>query len=114
MGNTITLFRLAELWKGKYYLEETTYNLDNRSISSTFTSVKSEHFEKIVDPMDNYNNIKFQGNEITSAVSYTREVGENRTYTHTLFHDGRKLPSFVTYFTDYFLRRRLFSYMNKN
>ena len=113
-GNTITLYRLAEVFKGKYYLEETTYDIDNKSISSSFSSVKSEHFNKIVDPQTMYHNISFESPEITSVVSYTRNVEENRNFTHMFFHDGRKMPSMFSCFTDMFLRRKLFSYMNKN
>ena len=113
-GNTITLYRLAEVFKGKYYLEETTYNIDHKSISSTFSSVKSEHFTKVIDPMIMYHNQNIESPEITSVVSYTRNLGENRNFTHMFFFDERKFPSMFTYFTDFFLKRKLFSYMNKN
>ena len=113
-GNTITLYRLAEVYKGKYYLEETTYDIDNKSISSSFTSVKSEEFNKIIDPKTMIHRQNHESSEITSVISYTRSVGENRNFTHMLFQDERKFPSIFTYFTDYCLRRKLFSYMNKN
>ena len=113
-GNTISLYRLAEVFKGKYYLEETTYDIDNKSISSSFTSVKSEQFNKIIDPKTMFYNNNSVSQEITSVVSYTRNVEENRNFTHMLFQDERHMPSYLSYFTDMFLRRRLFSYMNKN
>ena len=113
-GNTITLYRLAEVLKGKYYLEETTFDIDNKSISSSFTSVKNEQFTKIIESKEMYHTNYSQNPEITSLITYTRSIEENRNFTHMLFRDERKVPSFTTYFTDMCLRRRLFSYMNKN
>lgn len=112
--NTLTVYRLAEIFRGRYYLEETVYDVENKSINSTLSSVKYHKFHKKFNPEEYHHAIKFESPEITGVLSYTRTLGENKLFRHSLFVDERRFKSILAPFTDLFLRSRLFSYVNKN
>lgn len=78
------------------------------------TSVNSQNFHKKFNPEEYAHAIKYKSPEITGVVSYTRAIDDGNTFRHSLFIDDRKFKSILSPICDIFLRRKLFSYMNKN
>lgn len=112
--NTLVIYRLAEIFRGKYYLEETIYDVENKSINSNLSSINYHKFHKTFNPQEYHHAIKFESPEIIGVVSYTRCIGENKLFRHSLFVDDRKFKSLLSPVYDLFLKSKLFSYMNKN
>ena len=95
-------------------MEETVYDLEQKSIKSSLTSTNLQKFHKVIDAAEYANDLTYKSPEITALVTYTRNFDNNRNFRHSLYVDDRKFKSFITPITNSFLRRKLFSYMNKN
>jgi hypothetical protein len=111
---TLVVYRLAEMFRGRYYLEETIYDVEKKSFKSYLSSLNHEKFHKVLDPVEFAHALQYKSPETTAIVTYTRELDNNSTFRHSLLHDDRKFKSMLSPLCDIFLRRKLFSYMNKN
>jgi hypothetical protein len=111
--NTINVYRLAEIFRGRYYLEETIYDVEKKSFTSNLSSVNYHNFHKKFNPDEFAHAINYKSPEINAVVSFTRSI-DGATFKQSMFIDERKFKSILSPFTDIFLKRKLFSYMNKN
>lgn len=81
--NSMVVFRLVELLKGRYFLEETIVNSGLKSMTTNLTSLHHQEFHRIKTPGEIMHQRDFHPNpEIISAVSYTREL----TYSKKVFN----------------------------
>lgn len=112
--NTLAVYRLAEMFRGRYYLEETIYDIEKKSFTSYLSSVNYHSFHKKFNPDEYAHATQFKSPEITAIVSYTRNIDDRSTFRHSMLLDERKFKSVFSPLFDIFLKRKLFSYMNKN
>lgn len=112
--NTIAIYRLAEIFRGRYYLEETIYDVEKKSFSSHLSSVNLHKFHKKFNPDEFAHAVNYKSAEITGVVSFTKSIDDVSTFRHSMFLDERKFKSILSPFSDIFLRRKLLSYMKKN
>ncbi len=112
--NTLIVYRLAEMFRGRYYLEETIYDVEKKSFTSHLTSVNYHSFHKKFNPDEYLHAITYKSLEINGVVSFTRSIDDVSTFRHSMLLDERKFKSVLSPISDIFLKRKLFSYMNKN
>ncbi len=109
----IALFRVVELLKGYYFLEETVFNPQLKSSTTTLSSLSKYQFHKVKTPGDLMHEIEFSPNpQIISGVSYSRYLNY-KSLQNILIADFRTNKSWLSSICDVYLHYRIKNYLNK-
>lgn len=79
------MYKLVELFRGKYFVEENTFNPDTKSIKSTLVSLDKSVFHRV----ESFEEIRFKeanhiSYNIVSGHSYIRQLaGSNRLFKNS-------------------------------
>ncbi len=110
-NNTMVVHKIVELFKGKYFFEETVFNPIVKSVHTTLTSIAREKFHTIVDPKEKLHDLEFHPNpQIIAATSYSRDLENGKSFNNILIKDCRPKSSFVF---DFYIRWRINRYLKK-
>ncbi len=113
-NDSMVVYRIVEIMRGRYALEQTVINTHFRSIQTTLTTINNQHFEKLITADELAHQREFNLNsQIMSVVSYARPV-DNKTFysciTRDLTTPGRTL---LRKFNDWRMKNKMEKYLNK-
>ena len=113
-NDSMVVYKIVEIMRGRYALEQTVINTHFRSIQTTLTTINDQHFEKLLTPEELAHNREFNiDSQIMSVVSYARPV-ENKTFYSCITRDfttpGR---TFYKRFKDWRMKHKMEKYLNK-
>jgi hypothetical protein len=112
--NLMVLYRIIEMYRGCYYLEETVFNSPNKSFHTTVTSLSKSYFHKIIDPKLKLHDLEFNPNpQIYAATSYVRKLKDyQKVFHNTITKDYRSGGFFglMDFYSAFWMRR----YLNRN
>jgi len=113
--DTMIVCKVVELFRGKYYYQETVYNPAISSVHTTLTSLSKENFHGIVSAKEKAFNNRFYPNpQVLSATSYARGLGNNAgTFKNTIINDYRNNKGYLSPICDFWTYYRLQKYLNK-
>lgn len=112
-SDSIIIYRILELSRGRYVLEQTIINTNFRSVQTTLSTINKQHFERYVSVEEMTHQDEFNPNPmILSAVSYTRDLGNKRFFS-SISNDMVGTKSIMRRICDYYLRWKMNSYLNK-
>ena len=112
---TMIVRKIVELYRGKYFYEETVFNPVLKSIHSTISTCDHE-FHKIIPPQELLYQIRFKPKMfIITGTSYVRLLKDKPGYVFSSNNisefDSKK--SLYPNFRNYYLYLRLKNYLNK-
>jgi hypothetical protein len=88
--------KIVELFRGRYYYQETVFNPTIKSVHSTLTTLNHENFHYIIPANDKVFNLRFHQNpQIVAATSYAREIG-SKTFKNIIVKDYRNNQGYLT------------------
>jgi hypothetical protein len=112
MTNNMVVYKIIELIRGMYFLEETRFNSKTKSVQSTLTSINKEKFHMIEDAKDKMFDLEYHPDPgISAGTSYTRALDEKKG---KVFHN-----SIITNYSDasfickWYINWRIRNYLNK-
>jgi hypothetical protein len=112
-SESMVVYRILELSRGRYVLEQTVINTHFRSVQTTLSSLNHQHFDKYVSGAEIRHELQFKPNpKILSAVSYTRDLG-NRRFFSRITNDLAGDKSIMRRMCDYYLKWKMESYLNR-
>jgi hypothetical protein len=113
--DSLVVYRIVELLRGYYFLEETVFNVKVKSVSSSLTSLSKQNFHKIIKPEEKMHDMEFNPNaQIIAGVSYTRRLQTGtRTFHNSIITDYRSNRGWLSGICDYYLNFRIRNYLNK-
>ncbi len=113
-SNTIAIHKVIELFKGKYFFEETIFNPSAKSVHTTLTSISREKLHAIVPAKEKLHNLEFHPNpQIIAATSYSRELQNGKTFNNVLVKDFRSKKTLLSPICDMYTIWRLNKYLQK-
>lgn len=105
--DTMVVIKVVELFRGRYFCQETVFNPKMKSIHSTLTSINSECFHKIIPAKEKLHNEKFFPNpQIVAGTSYAREF-DGKVFFNTILKDHRNNQGYLTPICDLFSNRKI-------
>lgn len=111
---TIKVCKVVELFRGKFFYEETVYNPLIKSVHSTLTSLNQEHFDKVVPAKDILFQKRFYPNpQIVACTFYARKMENGEVFHNVILKDYRTNQGIFTPLFDFFHHMKIKSYMNK-
>ncbi len=85
--NTMVVCKVVELFRGKYYYEETVFNPIIKSVHTTLAST-TEQFDKILKASEKYYEMKYKPNaQIKAATAYSRLLSDGKVFHNTTILD---------------------------
>jgi hypothetical protein len=112
-SDSIVIYRLLEITRGRYALEQTVINTHFKSVQTTLASLNNEKFHKLTSAEEKLHQITYSGHpQILSAVSYARSIG-SRTFINVNVRDhGSDHRSYWRMLNDCYMKYRMKSYLN--
>ncbi len=111
--NSMIVYRILELSRGRYVLEQTIINTHFRSVQTTLATLNQQQFHKHVLADEIKHQLVFQPNtKILSAVSYTRDLGK-KTFFSRITPDLEGEKSYMRSMCDFYLKWKMNKYLNK-
>lgn len=81
--------------RGSYFLEETTFNPQAKSVHSVVCSLSKERFHKLVDPKKLIHESEYHPNpELITGVSYVRQLEDSSRIVANSFVDDNRMAQF--------------------
>lgn len=113
--NVIVMYRIIELLRGKYLLEETNFNTYAKSVHTTLTTINKEHFEKFTPPKQLLHEMQFHPDaNIIAGTSYSRQLNDSRkSFFNNMIQDLSKTRGYMGTACDYYLKWRMRHFLNK-
>jgi hypothetical protein len=95
--NTMITCKVVELFRGRYFYEETIYNPEIGSIHTTLTTLNKESFDKIIPAKEKYYRLRFFPNpQIVAATSYARQLSSGSCFKDVIIKDYRNNQGWLT------------------
>jgi hypothetical protein len=112
--DTIVVFRLLELMKGRYALEQIVINTHFKSVQTTMATLNKETFHKYIEPEKLHHSLHYSPNiQLLTAISYARQIN-NRTFSNIVVRDhGSEIRSYWRLMSDCYLKYKMKRYLNK-
>jgi hypothetical protein len=111
--NTMVVKRVIELFRGKYFFEETIFNPAMQSVHTTISSIAREKFHTVIPATEKLHQIEFFPNpQIIAATSYTRPLGR-RVFHDSIIKDTRNNKNWLSPVCDMYVNWSLRRYLNK-
>ena len=112
-SDSMIVYRILELSRGRYVLEQTIINTHFRSVQTTLSTLNHQHFDKYVSPDEIRFQMEYQSNpKILSAVSYIRDLGSKRFFSR-ITNDIAGSKSYMRTVCDFYLKWKMERYLNK-
>lgn len=112
--DTMVVHKIVELFRGRYFFEETIVNPSVKSVHTTLTSISKEKLHAVVSAKDKMHDLQFYPNpQIVAATSYARELQSGKAFFNVLFKDFRNDKSFTSPICDMYTRWRINRYLQK-
>jgi hypothetical protein len=112
-SDSMIIYRILELSRGRYVLEQTVINTHFRSVQTTLSTLNQQHFDKYVPAEQIKHQIDFHPNpKILSVVSYTRDLGNKRFFSR-ITNDLNGDKSIMRRMCDFYLKWKMEGYLNK-
>jgi hypothetical protein len=106
--STIAVHKVIEIFRGKYFFEETIVNPSVKSIHTTLTSISKEKFYGIVPAKEKMHDLEFYPNpQIVAATSYARELQNGKGFFNVLYKDFRNNKTFTSPICDIYTKWRI-------
>ncbi len=112
--STMVVHKVVELFRGKYFFEETIVNPSAKSVHTTITSISQEKLHKVVPAKEKLHELEFYPNpQIIAATSYSRILENGKSFNNVLTKDFRTNKNFMSPICDLYTRWRLNNYLQK-
>ncbi len=110
--STIVVHKVVELFRGKYFFEETIVNPLAKSVHTTVTSVSKEKLHTVIPAKEKLHDLEFYPNpQIIAATSYSRILESGKSFNNVLTKDYRTNKNFMSPIYDLYTRWRLNKYL---
>ncbi len=112
-SDSIVIYKILELSRGRYVLEQTIINTHFRSVQTTLSTLNKQHFEKYVSAQEILHDMEYHPNPmILSSVAYARDLG-NRRFFSRITNDYAEGKGYMRRLCDFYLKWKMNSYLNK-
>ena len=112
-SDSMVVYRILEISRGRYALEQTIINTHFRSVQTTLATLNQQHFHKHLSAEEIRHELDFHPNpKILSAVSYIRDLGDRRFFSR-ITNDLAGERSYMRSMCDFYLKWKMERYLNK-
>ena len=110
---TMVVCKVVELFRGKFFYEETVFNPTIKSVHVTLSST-NEKFDEISNPEQKYFDMKYRPDpNVIAATSYNRLLSQSgKAFHNTIINDHRP-QGYLNLLTNPIMYWRIRSYLNK-
>jgi hypothetical protein len=110
--STMVVCKVVELFRGKYFYEETVFNPSIKSVHVTLSS-SNEKFDEIIDPKQKLYEMRYKPQtNYVAATSYSRLLQGNKAFHNVIINDHRN-QTWMGYLLNPLYYWRIRSYLNK-
>jgi hypothetical protein len=113
-NESIVIYRLVELVRGRYCLEQTVINTHFKSIQTTMAALNTQHFEKYTPPQKLLHQQTYHPDaNLLSATSYARQITSRTFFNIAIRDNSSQNRSYWRIASDCYLKYKMKKYLNQ-
>ncbi len=109
---TMVVCKVVELFRGKFFYEETVFNPTLKSVHTTLSKT-TEKFDEIIKASDRLYQMKYRpDSNFNAATLYSRQLSDGRVFHDTSIIDS-STKGYLSPLFDFYYNWKIRSYLNK-